>query len=71
MGAEHRLKIANSNILKCLISHAEGEREMSSTQVSAAVALLKKVMPDLTYTEVDATVSHEMTLKQLGSDDET
>ena len=45
--AEHRLKIANSHILNSLIEHAEGSREMSSTQVTAAIALLKKVMPDL------------------------
>lgn len=48
MGPEHRLKIANSNILNALIEHVEGEREMSSTQVTAGVALLKKVMPDMT-----------------------
>ncbi len=52
MGAEHRLKIANSNILNCLIGHAEGEREMSATQVSAALGLLKKVMPDLAAVEM-------------------
>jgi len=49
--AEHRLKIANSNILNCLIEHAEGIREMTGTQVQASIALLKKVMPDLSTTE--------------------
>ena len=52
MGAEHRLKIKNSNILKALIQHVEGDREMSSTQVTAGIALLKKVMPDLAQTDV-------------------
>lgn len=49
MGAEHRTKIANSKILKRLIDHASGdlEEEMSQSQVTAALALLKKVMPDL------------------------
>jgi hypothetical protein len=47
MSAEHRSKIANSQILSCLINHVEGTREMSGTQVTAAIALLKKVMPDL------------------------
>ena len=51
MGAEHRAKIANSNILNNLIGHVEGTREMSATQVHAGIALLKKVMPDLTYSE--------------------
>lgn len=47
MPEEHRLKIANSNILNALIEHVQGEREMSATQVSAGLGLLKKVMPDL------------------------
>lgn len=51
MSNEHRGKIANSNILKCLIEHTEGKEgaEMSQSRVTAGVALLKKVMPDLTY----------------------
>lgn len=52
LSADHRLKIQNSNILSALISHAEGEREMSSTQVTAGIALLKKVMPDLSATTI-------------------
>lgn len=48
MGAEHRTKIANSKILKHLIEHVEGTREMSSSQVTAGLGLLKKVMPDMT-----------------------
>ena len=44
---EHRGKIASSNILNALIEHVSGSREMTATQVSAGIALLKKVMPDL------------------------
>lgn len=47
MSDEHRVKIQNSNVLNALIEHAEGTREMSSTQVTAGIALLKKVLPDL------------------------
>jgi len=47
MGAEHRTKISNSKIRKRLIAHVEGTEEMSATQVTAALGLLKKVMPDL------------------------
>lgn len=47
MSNEHRLKIQNSNILKALISHVEGKLDMSSTQVTAGLGLLKKVLPDL------------------------
>lgn len=48
MGAEHRTKIANSQILKHLIEHVEGKRDMSASQVTAGLGLLKKVMPDMT-----------------------
>ena len=47
MSNEHRGKIQNSNILKALIEHVEGTREMSATQVSAGLGLLRKVLPDL------------------------
>lgn len=47
MSAEHRDKIRNSNILNALVEHATGAREMSATQVSAGLGLLKKIMPDL------------------------
>jgi hypothetical protein len=47
MSDEHRVKIQNSNILNALVEHVEGAREMSATQVSAGIALLKKVLPDL------------------------
>lgn len=47
MSDSHRVKIQNSNILNALIEHVEGNRDMSSTQVSAGIALLKKVLPDM------------------------
>ena len=43
----HRDRIKNSNILNALIEHACGEREMSATQVTAGLGLLKKALPDL------------------------
>lgn len=52
MSEEHRVKIQNSNILNALIEHVEGKREMSATQVSAGLGLLRKVMPDLASTTV-------------------
>jgi hypothetical protein len=52
MSNEHRAKIQNSNILNALIEHAQGEREMSSTQVTAALGLLKKALPDLQSVEI-------------------
>ena len=51
MSEAHRDKIRNSNILSCLIDHVEGRREMSSTQVTAGLGLLKKALPDLQAVE--------------------
>lgn len=59
MGEEHRVKIKNSNILNALIEHVEGSREMSSTQVTAGLGLLRKVMPDLSQTDVNHTVKSD------------
>ena len=51
MPEEHRLKIANSNILTALIDHVVNGREMLPSQVTAGLGLLKKVMPDLQATD--------------------
>jgi hypothetical protein len=53
MSNEHRLKIKNSNILNVLIQHAEGTREMGATQVTAALGLLKKALPDLSAVQIN------------------
>jgi len=58
MGDEHRTKIANSQILKCLLEHVQGTREMSATQVSAGLGLLRKVMPDLSAADNTTEVVH-------------
>jgi hypothetical protein len=57
MDDSHRVKIQNSNILNALIEHVDGKRDMSSTQVSAGIALLKKVLPDLASLDINASVS--------------
>lgn len=51
MSNEHRDKIKNSNILNALIEHAQGQREMSASQVTAALGLLRKALPDLASVE--------------------
>lgn len=58
MPEEHRAKISNSNILNALIEHIEGRREMSASQVSAGLGLLRKVMPDLSSVESKAEHIH-------------
>lgn len=50
MTNEHRAKIKSSQILNALQEHVLGKRAMQQTQVTAAVALLRKVMPDLSQT---------------------
>ncbi len=52
MSEEHRVKIRNSNILNALIEHVEGSREMASSQVTAGLGLLRKVMPDVQSVEL-------------------
>lgn len=47
MSEEHRTKISNSKIFNRLLSHAEGTLEMTPTQVQVGLALMKKVLPDL------------------------
>ena len=60
MSPEHRTKIANSKILNNLIAFAEGDETvtMEPHRVTAAVALLKKILPDLQSLEVQADVTH-------------
>lgn len=52
MSDAHRLKIQKSAILTALIKHAEGKLDMSPTQVSAGLGLLKKCLPDLSTVNV-------------------
>lgn len=67
MSNEHRDKIQKSNILMALIEHAEGKREMSSTQVTAGLGLLKKALPDLSSVELgsnpDKPLLHEILMR--------
>jgi hypothetical protein len=65
MSPEHRGKIQNSSILSALIEHAEGRREMSASQVSAGLGLLRKVLPDLG--SVESTVHADQTVRVLSS----
>jgi len=64
--------IDTAKLIEALQAHALGETKMTTTQVSAAIALLKKVMPDLpgsaaaTLKEnTQALKSHEEALREL------
>jgi hypothetical protein len=63
MPEEHRTKIANSKILNRLIDHVEGNCDLTSTQVTAALGLLRKVMPDMTESKSDVTVEHRSVMR--------
>ena len=72
MSNDHRVKIQNSNILNALIEHAEGKREMSATQVTAGLGLLKKCLPDLSAVEVSGNEEAPLVLKvKIGGDANT
>jgi len=62
MTDEHRDKIAKSNILRRLIDFSEGKVgvDMAPHQVTAALGLMRKVLPDLSAVEVDADVTQNV-----------
>lgn len=47
MSDDHRVKIANSNILNRLISCGEGKTKLEQSEITVGLGLLKKVLPDL------------------------
>lgn len=53
-----RAKIQASQIVNRLQKHILGEVDMSPTQVTAALGLLKKTLPDLQSMEVKAEVEN-------------
>lgn len=69
MSDEHRNKIKNSQILTALIQHVEGKREMSATQVTAGLGLLRKVMPDIQNVQLSGDPDAPLQIKvTLGGD---
>jgi hypothetical protein len=55
-----RVRIQKSAVVNRLISFVNGEVALEPAQVTAAVALMKKVLPDLSYTETKATITHNV-----------
>lgn len=50
-----RARIKTSMIINALSNHVLKGTEMNKTQVTAAIALLKKTLPDLANTQVEHT----------------
>jgi hypothetical protein len=48
-----RLKIQAAQLINRLTAHANGEVEMSATQVRAIEILLRKILPDLSDVKMD------------------
>jgi len=67
MSDAHRVKIQNSNILSSLIKHVEGKQEMSGTQVSAGIALLKKVLPDMQSVTLSGDPNNPIKTEEVGT----
>jgi hypothetical protein len=62
LSMEHRSKIKAAQIINALQEHTLGNLRMSQTQITAGVALLRKVIPDLMATSIsgDTTVHHRV-----------
>jgi len=56
---KHRESIETAKLVRRLKDHSLGLIEMSPSQVRAAEILLNKSLPNLSATEIDATVSDE------------
>lgn len=56
--ARTREKIRTSQLINRLQSFVDGKCEMAPHQVTAALGLLKKTLPDLSATELTGNVEH-------------
>lgn len=68
LSESHRDKIKVANILNALQEHVVGDREMSATQVTAGLGLLKKALPDLAQTTIEGGDSPLVIKVQIGGD---
>lgn len=55
---KHRQAIQTTMIIKRLTKHIDGKVDMSSTQVTAALGLLKKALPDLKAMEHSGEIGY-------------
>lgn len=71
MGAEHRIKIANSKIFSRLLAHAEGDLpDLPASERDTGLALLRKVMPDMKAVDAEGDTSETLNVViRIGGDD--
>jgi len=67
-----RDKIRATLLVKALEDHVFGSREMAATQVTAALGLLKKCVPDVARSEVTGEdggpIKHAVSVSFIGTD---
>ncbi len=69
-----RAKIQTTQIAKRLTKHILGELDMTATQVTAALGLLRKTLPDLAAVELDLspeTVQRVINAQPMSADEWT
>lgn len=59
---EWRRKIATGQVANRLLKFIDGEITMNSAQVTAALGLMKKVVPDLQSQEINAKLTGNLTI---------
>lgn len=63
-----RARIRAGGIMKLLEEHIAGQREMKPSQVTAALGLLKKVVPDLASHEVTGKNGGDLIVRLVSAD---
>ena len=67
---EARQKIRTTQLVNRLTNHVLGKVKMAPTQVSAALGLLRKTLPDMQATELSGEVKHAaISDKPMAEDD--
>ena len=63
---ETRERIRTSQIINRLEGHILGEIELETTQVTAALGLLRKTIPDLTATKISGDGENPIAIRAIG-----
>jgi hypothetical protein len=67
---EARNKIRTTQLINRLTNHVDGKVEMVATQVTAALGLLRKTLPDLTATELSGETIQRIASAEPLTEDE-
>lgn len=65
-----RAKIRTSQLINRLTDHVLGKVDLSASQVTAALGLIRKTLPDLAAIEVKAEVEHRTVSADVMKEDE-